>query len=123
VAYCDYTRELLDSVYAAAYEAIPDWPDETIRLLQEIYMTNVTTVPPQAPEASGAARFTAVSYPNAPVKSVATSVELSLSTLDDRLSELEAVVHQIAPYSRNAEHGTVKSFVGKIKKRLTGGPG
>lgn len=84
-------------------------------------MTDVTTVPPQVTEPAGAERFAAVSYPNAPVKSAQTPVELSLQTLDARLTELEAVVHQIAPYSRNADHGTVKSWVNKLASKLTKG--
>lgn len=72
----------------------------------------LTSVPPQETEVAGAARFTAVSYPNAPVKSP------TLPTLEDRITELETVVHAIAPYSRNAAHTTVTSWLSKVSARI-----
>src|ERR1700742_1220677 len=47
-----------------------------------------------------------------------TAAQDSPPTLEDRVTELEAVVHAIAPYSRNAEHGTVKSWLKKVGARM-----
>ena len=74
------------------------------------------------PEPAGAERFRAVSYPNnlpaTGANSVGTQVTTSIASLDARLTELEAVVHAIAPYSRNAAHPGVTSWVSKVGSRL-----
>jgi hypothetical protein len=74
-------------------------------------MTDETKTQPTEP--AGAARFTAVSYPN--VKPAAPAL-----TLEERLTELEKVVHAIAPYSRNAEHGVVVTWLQKAGARIKG---
>lgn len=89
--------------------AVPDTPTAPITKPVQL-----TAVPPQTSEAAGAARFTAVSYPNAPVKSPLPP------TLEDRITELEKVVHAIAPYSRNAEHSTVASWLSRMKAVVKG---
>jgi hypothetical protein len=84
-------------------------------------MTEVTSAPVKAPptdaEPAGAARFTAASYPNTPIKTVASDAPAPL-TIEERLTALEAVVHAIAPYSRNAEHGGVKTWIKTAGARL-----
>jgi hypothetical protein len=74
------------------------------------------------PEPAGAERFRAVSYPNnlpaTGANSVGTQVTTSIASLDARLTELEAVVHAIAPYSRNAAHSSVASWLSKVGARI-----
>lgn len=89
--------------------AVPDTPTAPITKPVQL-----TAVPPQTSEAAGAARFTAVSYPNAPVKSPLPP------TLEDRITELEKVVHAIAPYSRNSQHSTVTSWLSRMKAVVKG---
>ena len=74
------------------------------------------------PEPAGAERFRAMSYPNNQPTTGASSagpqVTTSITSLDARLTELEAVVHAIAPYSRNAAHPGVSNWVSKIGQRI-----
>jgi len=39
-------------------------------------------------------------------------------SLEERVTELEKVVHTIAPYSRAAEHGVVTSWLKKVGARI-----
>lgn len=73
------------------------------------------------PEPAGAERFRAMSYPNNQPTTGASSAGLvttSIAALESRVTELEDVVHKIAPYSRNAAHPSVSSWVGKIGERI-----
>lgn len=75
--------------------------------------TSVSTGNPLI-EPAGVQRFRAVSHPESPT----TPVEVSLATLDARLTELEAVVHAIAPFSRNAAHVIVVAWLRKVSARI-----
>lgn len=73
------------------------------------------------PEPAGAARFTAVSYTQSASSTVAGTTDpatTSVTVLEARLTELEAVVHQVASFSRNAEHSTIQSWCKKVSARL-----
>ncbi len=76
----------------------------------------VATPPARTTEPAGAARFTAVSYPNAPVTAAAPAP--AALTLEERVAALEAVVNEIAPYSRNAEHPGVVSWLKTVGARI-----
>jgi hypothetical protein len=73
--------------------------------------------PPAAPrvEPAGAARFTAVSYPNLPVKTAAAVSPPD--TVEDRLTALENMVHSFL--GQNDPHATsVKTWLSKIGARI-----
>jgi len=85
-------------------------------------------------EPAGAARFTAVSYPNAPVQSadavqtaapstflaaLADDPEAAMTALEARLTELENVVHGLVPnVQHSAAHSGISAWFAKVSTRL-----
>jgi hypothetical protein len=76
------------------------------QILEELNMTDTT-------EPAGAERFTAASYPNAPIKTAASDPPPP-PTLEERVAALEAVVYAITP----ANHLTAPGHVGAWLKRV-----
>lgn len=70
-----------------------------------------------APEPAGAERFRAVP-PVAPTKAVPPTPSDPMQALEARVADLEAVVHVLAPYNRNAEHPGVVAWLAKVGQRL-----
>jgi hypothetical protein len=68
------------------------------------------------------AEYVAAGYKaeNYPPTGFAVKPAANASSLEDRVTALENVVHEIAPYSRNAEHGTVTAWLKGISARLKG---
>jgi hypothetical protein len=102
----------------------------------ELNMTDATQTEP-----AGAARFTAVSYPNVPPKdaSVASAQsadaalaqdtvthpaplfvapEETLNLLEARLTELESVVHTLTEFSRAAGHSKFVAWAERVAARV-----
>lgn len=46
------------------------------------------------------------------------AVDASIAALEVRVTELENVVHALAPYNRNAEHPGVIAWLGKVGARI-----
>jgi hypothetical protein len=83
-------------------------------------------------EPAGAARFTAVSYPNPPVQGTVTQAkvptflaalqddpEAAMTALEARLTELENVVHGLVPnVQHSAAHSGISAWFAKVSTRL-----
>lgn len=102
-----------------------------------VTLTPATPAKPAAPavaEPAGAARFTAASYPNPPIKTAASAPaapktpafiaalkddpEAAMTALEARLTELENVVHQVVGQN-NPHHGAVTSWLKKMGAKVT----
>jgi hypothetical protein len=92
-------------------------------------------VVPAPVEPAGAARFTAVSYPNPPVSGTATQAkvptflaglqddpEAAMTALEARLTELETVVHGLVPnVQHSGAHSVVSAWFTKMTARIAAG--
>ena len=81
-------------------------------------MTELATEQNTPTVESGPSHQPAAGETNGTERGPPASVDHVLAQMEARVTELETVVHAIAPYSRNAEHGAVQGWLLKVGARL-----